>query len=121
MIEFLADECVFKTTIDFLRSHNYKVSTAYEEKLDGQANGAILQKASQTKKILLTADSDFANILLYPIGTHSGIIVLKISKTNEDDVHTNLLKLLTEVDPALIQQSLIIVDKNKYRIRTRSI
>lgn len=117
MIEFLADECVFKTTIEFLRSHNYKVSTAYEEKLDGQTNGTILQKAIQTKRILLTADSDFANILVYPPGTHSGIIVLKISKANEDDVHNNLLKLLTEVDSTLIQ-SLIIVDKNKYRIRT---
>lgn len=117
MIHFFADECIFKTTIEFLRSRNYEVSTASEEKLAGQNNGTILQKAIQTKRILLTADTDFSNILVYPPETHFGIIVLKISKADEDEVHTNLLKLLTEVNPEVIQHSLVIVNKNKYRIR----
>jgi len=117
MMQFLADECIYKSTIDLLKSKGYYVISVKDVGLSGASDREILAKARESKSILLTADLDFSNIVVYPPETHNGIIVLKISKAEEDATHLVLLKVLQEVDPKLLTKALVIVDDNKYRIR----
>ena len=117
--QFLADECVFVTTIRLLRGKGYKINSASEEKLLGISNGVLLKKAKVQKKILVTNDLDFSNILLYPLGSHSGIIILKITKKTEAQVHSVFLKLLEEISLPSIYGSLVVIDKNRYRVQHR--
>lgn len=76
--------------------------------------------AHKERAVIITNDLDFGNLILYPPGSHTGIIVLRPRlDTREaiDDVHNVLMRLLKELKPAEIKKSLIIVDKNKYRLR----
>lgn len=116
-MELLVDECVFKTTVNFLRSNAHDVLTVGECDLLGSEDKLILDKVVGLNRTLLTADKDFSDIILYPPSIYHGIIVLKITKAIEKDIHTILLKLLKENEVSVIRQSLCIVDKNKYRIR----
>lgn len=60
---------------------------------------------------------DFSNIRHYPPKTHKGIIVAKMRPQNIEQVHHVLERLLDIVEEKTLNQSLVIVDQNKYRIR----
>lgn len=119
MLKILADECVYKKTVLFLKSQGYDIISIKDLGLSGANDRVVLEEANKSNRILLTADQDFGNIIAYPPETHKGIIVLKTLKNEEESIHFNLLKVLNEVEPALLAKSLIVVDSNKYRIRHR--
>jgi predicted nuclease of predicted toxin-antitoxin system len=117
MLRLLADECVYKTTLLLLKSYGYDVISIKDLGKSGFSDKLVLEEAKGSNRILLTADQDFGNILAYPPETHCGVIVLKISKEEEKIVHANLLRMLSEIEPSAFAKSLIIVDRNKYRVR----
>ena len=116
-IKFLVDECVGLPTIILLRKLGYSVITVGETNLRGKTDLEILKWAIKEKRILITEDIDFANILLYPPKTHCGIIVLRFRHKEEEKIHITLTHLLKELKPDEFKGSLIIVDEDKYRIR----
>lgn len=77
----------------------------------------VLRLAVERSMILLTNDKDFSDILRYPPSSHSGVIVLRITATTEDDVHAVLLRLLAEHDPRSLQATLAVVSRGKYRLK----
>jgi len=116
-IRFLCDECVGKPTIDLLRKSGHSVIKANEAKLGGKSDLEILKWATREKRILLTEDTDFGNIILYPPKLHQGIVLLRFRHSLESNVHNTLLELLSELKPKDFTKTLIIVDAEKYRLR----
>lgn len=116
-IKILADECVGKKTIEQLRRAGYDVESIRELGLRGLPNGNLISRAIKEREVFLTEDLDFSNILMYPLSSHHGIILLRSARENESDVHKNLLKLLEEIEPRQFDKTLFIVDENKYRLR----
>jgi predicted nuclease of predicted toxin-antitoxin system len=117
LLHLLADECVYKATTDFLLSLGYDVITVQELGLCGADDDTVIDKAVTLGRALLTQDMDFSNILLYPPAYHLGIVVLKTSPTTIRAVHRVLQQAL-----ALTQDltgALLVVDRNKFRIRRR--
>ena len=116
-IKFIADECVSDKTIRFLRSLGYTVESVWDLNLRGAPNGRLIERAIKDKKIFITEDLDFSNIILYPPRLHHGVIVLKTSPKVEDAVRAVLKDLLAKSKTADFDKTLLIVDKNRYRIR----
>lgn len=119
-IKFLIDECVLGKTKKLLEKQGYVAISIQELDKASATNGEVVSLAKNQDAILITNDLDFANLILYPLGTHPGIIVLRLrSETPEsiDKLHEVLLHLLKEAKPADLKKSLTIVDPNKYRIR----
>ena len=119
-MKLLIDECVLGKTAKLLKRSGFSLITLQKLHKTSATNGTIIQIAKKEKAIIVTNDLDFANLILYPIGSHEGIIVLRPRiDTLEaiNDVHKVLLRLLKEVKPADLAKSLVIVDRNKYRIR----
>ena len=116
-LKFLADECVGLPTINLLRNLGYSVVTVKELKLGGKDDFEILKCAIKQRRILVTEDVDFGNIILYPPELHHGIILLRFRHRLEDTIHTVLMNLLKELTPKDCKKTLIIVDSDKYRIR----
>lgn len=117
--KFIADECVGDKTIRFLRSLGYEVESVWDLNLRGTPNGSLIQRAIKDKKVFITEDQDFCNIILYPPHLHHGIIVLKTSLKVEEDVRAVLKTLLFKFKSSDFKKTLIIVDKNRYRIRRK--
>lgn len=117
MIKFLTDHCVFKVTVDFLRTLGYQVTTVRELGIQDAPDEEILNQAISMGSLLLTNDLDLSNILTYPPSSHCGIIILKISKKVIPQVHSVLQTMLCEVPEEKFTRTLFIVDRNKYRFR----
>lgn len=115
-MKFLLDQCVMGKTKMLLKERGFSIITLKELGKSSVSNSEVVHIAKTHKAILLTHDIDFSDIRLYPPETHNGIIILKTSPQTEDKVHSLLLKALEEVKPSVLSQSLIIIDRNKYRL-----
>ena len=116
-IKFIADECLSDKTVRFLRSLGYEVESVWDLNLRGAPNGGLLKRAIKDKKVFITEGQDFCNIIIYPPHLHHGVIVLKTSLKTEEQIRTVLKAFLSEFKPSDFEKTLIIVDKNRYRIR----
>ena len=119
-MDFLIDECVFGKTKELLEKLGFSIISIVELGKAFCVNGEVIDLAKQQESILITNDLHFSDIALYPIGSHLGIIVLRLrtSEVNEEmeKVHIVLTRLLKEVKLSELKGTLIIVDRNKYRI-----
>ena len=116
-IKFMADECVGLPTISLLRKLGFSVVTVREANLGGKPDFELLKWAIKEERILITEDVDFGNIVLYPPKFHHGIILLRFRHRLESEIHSVLLKLLKELKPKDVKETLVIVDADKYRLR----
>lgn len=121
-INFLIDECVLGKTKEILEKLGFTVITLQKLKKLSVSNGEVLSLAEKYKAILVTNDLDFGNLILYPLGTHLGIVVIRIRSEIPEDIdkaHEVLKRLFKEVKPEELQKALTIIDLNKYRIRRK--
>ena len=77
-MNFLTDANVYLPMVDGLRQLEHDVFDLKEQKLAHLDDTDIFTLAQNTKRVLITMDKDFTNILLYPPGEHEGIIVVKL-------------------------------------------
>lgn len=82
-MKFLADECTYFTTVQLLRSKGYDILTLNDVKMLQKPDNLVIEEALRSKRILLTRDKDFSNILIYPPKNYSGIIVLRMKAKDE--------------------------------------
>ena len=116
-MKILSDECVYKITIKFLKELNYDIITVKEIGLAGSSDDELIEYANSNNMVLLTNDKDFGNILRFYYENYSGIIRLKISSKTVLEVHNKLKDFLDKWKDKELKGKLIIIDKNKYRIR----
>ena len=116
-MQLFADESTPHNLVQHLRNSGIEVITVKEKGLSGAEDEKVLKFAVDNKLILLTADLDFGNILLYPPAKHLGIIVIRYSPK----VTMQLLKVIDDFVGSYknedLEKSLIIIDKSKYRVR----
>jgi predicted nuclease of predicted toxin-antitoxin system len=72
-MNIFADECVYKVTVDLLRSWGQDVLTAQEVGLAGNSDEEILAYAITHERFLLTIDMDFSNIRHCSPESHKGL------------------------------------------------
>lgn len=69
----------------------------------------------------MSADRGFANILTFPLGTHSGIIVLRfLSELDTAYVNGIVVNLLTHLQDTDVRGNLVILSPGGIRIRRQS-
>lgn len=112
-MKFLIDENIRKEITEFLTNtgHDLKVVAT------GLKNGEIILLAKKEKRILLTHDVHFSNILLYNPKDFFGIIRIRIHPPDANKIITALDALIKKIENINIQGKLIILEENDFRIR----
>jgi predicted nuclease of predicted toxin-antitoxin system len=67
--------------------------------------------------IVITFDEDFADTRMYPIGSHAGVIRLRVWPTTVELTEAALGRLLSTTEDEALPGSLIIIDNLRIRIR----
>jgi len=119
MVKFLADECTFDSTVEFLRNEGWDVTTVKEIGLRGAKDPEVLNKAQEMEAVFITRDSDFGDVRRFPPSAYQGVIVLKMTYRTSNEVHAVLRKMLREVKEDEFVGTLFVVDHNKWRTRRR--
>ena len=91
-MRFLLDECVGPVVARWLQNLNHDVISIYDTN-PGIADQQVLQKAVQEKRILITNDKDFGDMVIRKKKKHCGIILLRL----EDERSSNKVAVLTNL------------------------
>ena len=116
-MKILVDECVWQITRDFLRQLGHEVASVEDYHLTGSDDQTVLAQATADKRVFLTRDMHFANILIYPPSKFEGIIVLRIKPQTTHLVHKVLKAALEYFQNHDIAGTLTIVNQNSFRIK----
>lgn len=81
----------------------------------GSSDAVVAERARKEKRVLVTLDKDFANILRYPPQEYCGIVCVRIGPPIADRVAAMLAQLLERFDGASIRGTLIILTAAGYR------
>jgi predicted nuclease of predicted toxin-antitoxin system len=114
-LRFKLDENMPADLASRLRIDGHDVRNVVEEGLAGKRDPLVFLAAVGESRILATFDLDFADIRLYPLGTHSGILVFRLRdqrwKTMEGPVDRILASGILET----LGGGLAIVDETRVR------
>lgn len=113
-MRLLADENIAPVVIDALRSAGHDV-VAVRDVARGASDDGVLVVAVRERRIVLTHDRDFGNILRYPVGRHCGVIFVRLRNQSPPSVARILVSLFFSVSPRRFRNHLAIVTESETR------
>lgn len=95
----------------------WRVRHVREAGLWGASDHEILRWAQSDGSIIVTFDEDFADTRMFPVGSHCGVIRLRVWPTTTERTEQALRMLLDLVPDHDLPGSLVIVDNLRIRVR----
>jgi predicted nuclease of predicted toxin-antitoxin system len=116
-VRFLADVGVSPLTIKALRNAEHDAVHLVEQRLERLTDSAILEKALQERRIVLTFDLDFGDLLAASPNTLPSVIIFRLKTTLPDFVTSRLFAVIEDCAADLETGALITVEDGRYRLR----
>lgn len=118
MAVFLVDEDMPRSTAGALRSAGHEAEDVRDVGLRGHSDDEVFQYAQRHGATLVTQDRGFANVLAFPLGTHRGIVVLRVpNELPTSEVNRALLEALEGLQEEDLIGNLLIVQPGRSRLR----
>ena len=78
----------------------------------------IFRIAKKEKRVLLTLDTDFLNILLYPPGKHMGIVVFRLANQSYKHVIAGIFNFFETFRDqfSLLKGSIVVIREDRFKI-----
>lgn len=122
MARFVIDEDLPRSLARHLRSLGVEADDVRDIGLRGAPDGRVFAAAIGRGAALITGDLGFSNILQFPLGTHAGILVVRLPNemptTTLNDLVARALRLLSEDD---IFGNLVILEQDRLRLRRQGL
>lgn len=117
---FLIDEDMPRSTGKVLKAAGFIVIDVRDAGLRGAADRDILTFACEKKAAIITADVGFGSLVYFSNIEHFGIILLRLPvDTPAKKINETLVNALLRISPDEIAGSIIIIDRQKIRIRRK--
>jgi predicted nuclease of predicted toxin-antitoxin system len=118
-LKLLLDENIPPQVTTELRRSGYDAVHVREANLRGHTDSDILAFAREKGRCLVTLDAEFADVRYHPLGSHAGIIRLKLGFAPSAVVAGVLASLLPELARLPLDRgALVVSDGKRYRVRT---
>lgn len=99
------------------RLPNWKVYHVNELGFQGASDEFLFLWAIENRAIIVTYDEDFADSRFYPLGSHHGVVRLRVWPTTAENTQDAIERLISALPPARWQNCLLIVENTKIRVR----
>jgi predicted nuclease of predicted toxin-antitoxin system len=120
MPRFLIDEDLPHLLTSLLLEKGHESEHVRDLNLRGSPDSRIYEAAQQRQAILVTGDTDFGNLLRFPLGTHFGIVVIQFpSVMRTRELAGQIATTLSALDELTFKGNLIILEPGRVRIRRR--
>lgn len=118
MPDFVVDESLPLSAVATLREQGHRAHHVGDLGLRGAPDETVFARAQKEGWIIVTRDLGFGNLLDYPLGTHAGIIVLRLPSTwTAGQIRDLLSTFISRAEPEMLNRALAIVEPGRYRIR----
>jgi predicted nuclease of predicted toxin-antitoxin system len=120
MLKFLIDEDIPRSTAKVLRDRGYEVLDVRDCGLRGDSDEEVFKFAQKEKAVILSGDLGFGNLLHFPVGRHSGIVVAHFpNEISSSELNNQLVKSFDTLTEKDFNRNLIILEPGKIRIRRK--
>lgn len=116
-MRFLADMGISPATVAFLRELGHEALHLQEQALHRLEDVAILAKARNEERVLLTHDLDFGDLIVASGARLPSVVVFRLRSMRPERVNGYLRRLLEEHAAALKQGAVMSVSEGRIRIR----
>ncbi|MBI2043772.1 DUF5615 family PIN-like protein [Candidatus Pacearchaeota archaeon] len=117
-MKFFLDANIPNSSTGIFKELNYDVQHARDIGMANSLDSEIINYSTKNKRILVTKDLDFGNILNYPVKSHVGVIILRLPfYYNAKQINRVLLNFLMIVKEKEIKNSVTILEIGRYRTR----
>ncbi len=118
MARFLIDEDLPFLLASLLRQRSHTADHIQELNLRGSSDARVYAAAQERQAVIITGDSDFGNLLRFPLGSHFGIAVIQYpAAMRTRELATQIADTLCSLDDAIFKGSLVIIEPGRARIR----
>ncbi|OGD66973.1 hypothetical protein A3F08_00170 [Candidatus Berkelbacteria bacterium RIFCSPHIGHO2_12_FULL_36_9] len=114
-MKFLVDENTGIKVSHFLSEQGYD-SVSATEKFLGFTDKVILKKAEQEKRIVITNDKDFGDLIFYHGLNSRGVVLLRLVDESVQN-KIKIIKILLEKHQDKIKGNFVVVSENNIRVR----
>ena len=112
-MKFLVDENLPNALAAELSTQGFDVVKATA----GSSDAEVSALAQKDKRVLLTLDKDFADIISYPPSEYHGIICFRLKHPVPTSIMRSLRLVLSNFENDSISGRLIVVNERGFRIR----
>jgi predicted nuclease of predicted toxin-antitoxin system len=118
-LTLLLDQNIPRPVTEWLRGQRpaWTIFHAAEVELGERADREVFAWAQERHAIVATNDADFADQRTFPVGTHHGIIRLRVRPTTIEATEAAFRRLLATVPENELPGALVIVDQERIRVR----
>jgi predicted nuclease of predicted toxin-antitoxin system len=115
------DQNVPREIVPFLQELRplWRIRHTSEVDLQHAPDDSILEYARIANAVVITFDEDFADTRMHPVGSHAGVIRLRVWPTTVEETQRALSRLLAFATDDEIFGRLVIVDQHRIRIRKK--
>jgi predicted nuclease of predicted toxin-antitoxin system len=118
MSRFLVDEDLPRSLASALRGAGLEATDVRDEGLRGQPDARIFTFAQSSGFVIVTADVEFANELVYPPATHHGVVLARApSVLAAPTLVQMLVRALTTLAGEALVAAIVVVEPGRIRIR----
>lgn len=116
-MKFLADMGISQSTVLWLRKNGHDAIHLREQGLQKLPDSEIFEKARKEKRIILTCDLDFGQILAASKGILPSVILFRLENERPENINRRLTTVLAESLEALERGAIISVEEKRHRVR----
>jgi predicted nuclease of predicted toxin-antitoxin system len=111
------DEDLPRLAVKILRDRGYEAASVAEQNMQGWKDPALWRAVQAEGRILVTADKGFADIRVYPPGTHAGVLLLRPDQDGIRPVVELLERFLAVYDLETVAGAITVVTARSIRLR----
>ena len=115
------DENLGRSAVELLRAAGHDVETAIEEGLQGASDIRVFRTCFRERRILLTLDRGFGQVLRFRAGKTAGIVILTVPpKFSITTLRERLNDFLRAAEHRSVEGEVWVVEPGRLRIRPTS-
>ncbi len=116
-MRFLTDMGVSWRVVAWLRDNGHDATHLRDQQLHRLPNGDIFAKAADERRIILTWDLDFTEIVALSGARIVSAVVLRLMNTRSENVIRRLARVLAESAQDLEEGAIVSVEDSRHRVR----
>jgi len=116
-MQFKVDEDLPRQVVVVLRENGYQADSVVEQSMAGWKDVDLWLKIQTEGRFLVTADKGFADIRIYPPGTHFGIMLLRPDQDGIRPIVELIERVLQSYDLNSLAGTTTVVTPRGIRVR----
>lgn len=116
-MQIKVDEDLPRQVVALLREYGYRADSVIEQEMSGWKDAELWRKIQDENRFLITADKGFADIRIYPPGSHAGVMLLRPDQDGIRPTIELVERVLRSYDLNALSRTTTVVTPRGVRVR----